>query len=1061
VYVALGNASGATAEAFWGFDVAEDKVYRLDILSPAAGAVTREPVVTVSVGTAGSSVAATSVTVNGAEMSYMPDDAGAYLLGARIALAAGENTLTATATYADGQTRTTTAVVTYDAPPVITITSPVDKATLGAASASSPRDLTGNVERPVTVAGTVSKPVASVTINQQAAVLAADGRQFSFPNFFLHEGINLLSAVATDAGGRTATSSVTVTVDQTAPILSVEAPVKGAITSAARIDVRGVVNDAVEGWSDVPYAAVTVTNNATGKSVLAKVADRFYIAEDLPLEIGSNVLTVTAQDHVGNSRQQEVTVTRIAAGSRRLTLLSGNRQRGTLNAALPQPLAIVALAKDGNPLANQPVSFDVLRGTGAIGLAAGALPAGAAPQRNLTVTTDEAGRAAVWLTLGKQSGEAGNVVRASAAGIGEEVVFTATGEKGLPAWIRADAGVTQFGESGASALEPLSAVVTDSEENRVPGVTVIFGVEEGDAAFVQPNGSRAATLQVRTDKNGMATARPSYGAAPGTVRITAKAINPANQAEVLGASYQLTVLEQRDGPTRFSGKVLSHDGRALPGVRLSIGRTSLSATADENGNFSFAGQVPPGKIDLFVDGRTANVQTSQYPALHFEALAVRGQENVLPHPIYLPPLLMSEAKIVGGDKDVTLKIPGFDGFEMVVKANSVTFPDGSRVGPLVVSPVQQDKLPMVPPGGYSGFMSPAWTIQPSSTRFDPPIQVKVPNSLGLKPGETREIFQWDHDLATFVPMGRATVSEDGAQLVSDAGSGITKAGWGGPPNPPPDPPKCGVARCSVCQMKNPGGQAPCCLADPNKEGYVRGSAGTKLALNSVVPGPIIKVAKFVGVNIALTTKGEIGVSGDDTCCAKFKERGAMKYSVSGTVGAEVEFAVPLLPILKKIPFAEFIPGANAVLPNVKIKGSASGGGNGEWDGCSETGTVSGKLSAEIEFDLLSLSDKFSMSYKKTGLYGGQTVTQESEITLLELGSIGNASGSLKSWPKDGLTGEYGYMVSLFIRFPQVSVGTFNFTLGEFSLPVIQKSPPGSFTCPMVNGRLTGDCMEKE
>jgi hypothetical protein len=78
-------------------------------------------------------------------------------------------------------------------------------------------------------------------------------------------------------------------------------------------------------------------------------------------------------------------------------------------------------------------------------------------------------------------------------------------------------------------------------------------------------------------------------------------------------------------------------------------------------------------------------------------------------------------------------------------------------------------------------MSPAWTIQPSGRRFDPPIQVKVPNSLALKPGETREIYQWDHDLATFVPMGRATVSEDGALLWADCeekGSGTVSVGVG-------------------------------------------------------------------------------------------------------------------------------------------------------------------------------------------------------------------------------------------------------------------------------------------
>lgn len=60
----------------------------------------------------------------------------------------------------------------------------------------------------------------------------------------------------------------------------------------------------------------------------------------------------------------------------------------------------------------------------------------------------------------------------------------------------------------------------------------------------------------------------------------------------------------------------------------------------------------------------------------------------------------------------------------------------------------------------------------------------------VKPvGDNLPIVQWDHDLGQYVAMGRATVSEDGAVLVTDSGSGITKAGWGGACIYDPD--KCG------------------------------------------------------------------------------------------------------------------------------------------------------------------------------------------------------------------------------------------------------------------------------
>lgn len=127
---------------------------------------------------------------------------------------------------------------------------------------------------------------------------------------------------------------------------------------------------------------------------------------------------------------------------------------------------------------------------------------------------------------------------------------------------------------------------------------------------------------------------------------------------------------------------------------------------------------------------------------------------------------------------------------MKIKAN--TFPDGSRVGTVIVSPVTADKLPMAPPAGGATFGVPAWTIQPAGTRFDPPIKVTLPNAGGYPAGDNLPIVQWDHDLGQYVAMGRATVSEDGAVLVTDSGSGLTKAGWGGLCRYDPD--KCAAVK---------------------------------------------------------------------------------------------------------------------------------------------------------------------------------------------------------------------------------------------------------------------------
>ena len=81
----------------------------------------------------------------------------------------------------------------------------------------------------------------------------------------------------------------------------------------------------------------------------------------------------------------------------------------------------------------------------------------------------------------------------------------------------------------------------------------------------------------------------------------------------------IIALEQRNGPTQFAGVVFDHRSAPLANVRLSITRTNLAVTTDAEGKFAFEADVPPGKIDLFIDGRNVtNANNQQYPSLHFE-----------------------------------------------------------------------------------------------------------------------------------------------------------------------------------------------------------------------------------------------------------------------------------------------------------------------------------------------------------------------------------------------------------------------------------------------------------
>ncbi len=800
----VANLQGAFIQRTWGFWVREPSSYVVDVLAPADELQVHAPELRAATRVYSNRAMPLTVLINDEATRLESDEGAQYAFFYRdILLRPGRNTVRFSAAFSDGEIRTVERIVNYVAPPQVTVTTPADWTVFGPAAVGLPgaaRNLTGMVERPIAIEGIVDTPVISVMVNQQSAEVLADGLHFRFPQFFLHEGTNLVTVSATNADGRVGTTSVTLYVDQTAPLLAIEAPLPDHVTSEAKLDLRGIVNDAVEAAVHASEPSILVRNLANAAEVSGLVSDRYFVAQDIPLEVGANTLEIIATDGAQNQRAQTVRVVRIAAGSSRLTRLAGDRQSGAVGAELPQGLTAVALDAQGEPMVGHPVQFDVLRGTGSIGLQQGqaTLVDGISPARNLTVVTDHAGRAAVWLTLGSEASPAGNVVRATGEGMLEEVVFTASGQRGQPAIVLIEGPGTQFAQSNSEPLDPPTVTVYDAQFNRVINTPVRFEVVAGDAWFTDRSGINAVvsadgrSIEVPTDKNGVASVRPRIGASPGVALIHASAL--ASVGEAIAAGFQIQVVPPSDEPTRFGGNVLDHNGTPLAGVQLSIGRTSLSVSSDAQGRFSFEGQVPVGKIDLFVDGRdVATTPGTEYPALHFETTVVGGIDNQLPHPIYLPPVNLSSARVVGGNEDVVLTIAGYEGFEMVVKANSVTFPDGSRVGPLVVTPVNNDRLPMVPPGGGAGFGTLGWTLQPTGTRFDPPITVKIPNPGGMRAGETATIVQWDHDLATFVPMARATVSEDGSQLVSDPGSGLTKAGWGGCAGPdcPPAPPNCG------------------------------------------------------------------------------------------------------------------------------------------------------------------------------------------------------------------------------------------------------------------------------
>ena len=687
-------------------------------------------------------------------------------------LVPGSNNVTVSATDVAGNTGTSMLTVVYSSPIAVQVASP---APLQLFSSS-----------PVTVTGTVSDPNATVTVG--GVIAAINGASFTATGVVLQEGTNLLTASATDtASGGIGSDSVSVILDTTPPVVHIDSPVSGAVVTSPQVDVTGGVNDMVTGTVNGDQVSVVVNG------VSATVANRSFAAHGVLLVPGQNTITAVATDRAGNTNQNQVQVTLQQVAGQTLSIVSGNDQSAPIRTLLPQPLVVLATNALGQPMANVALNFSVLKSDGF-------MISGQQQGRQLTIQTGANGQASVQFQLGSRNGAGINQVSVSAPGFVGQAVFSEDSTVGTAAVIHTVSGEWQMGAVGVALAEPLVAIVFDAGGNPVANVPVTFTVQSGGGLI--GGGSMYGTS---TDSDGKAYAVLVLGQQEGINNNVVTASFP----EMTGQSSSFISSGVVPGPaanTIVSGLVLDDTDTPIPNATASIQGTNLSALTNAQGQFTIA-NAPVGDIVLYINGATS---TSPYtfPTLSFQMATIPGVNNTLGHPVYLPALDTSNSQVVGGDQPVQLTMTGVPGLVYTVAPNSVTFPDGSHVGTLTLSQVHGDRVPMAPPNGTAPRL--VGTLQPAGVLFNPPIQMQLPNTDGLAPGQVEEIFSFHHDLEQFVVEGTARVSQDGSVIVTDPGFGLTVSGWhGGAGNQQPGtcgdscngPTSCGQCVNGACQTQ--------------------------------------------------------------------------------------------------------------------------------------------------------------------------------------------------------------------------------------------------------------------
>ncbi len=636
--------------------------------------------------------------------------------------------------------------------------------------------------------------LAEVLVNTVPAVVS--GSRFVARGVPLHEGVNSLTATARDRAERVGSATLQITRDTTAPRLVITVPRDGGVIVAppgvpvvdpltrlrqggpswldqaprptlrqraqpsldkpmAYADVAGEVNDTVVGTVNAAEASITVNG------VPAMVMNRGFRALHVPIDPETGEIIAIGVDAAGNESLVTTTVRVAQYESKKIVEISGNNQTGVATELLPDPLTVELRDEFDQPAIGIEVIFRVARGDGTF----------ESGERSIAVETGPDGRASVRYRSGGRFGCANNRVEASSAGYSGRVYFTADATPLPPDKVHIVSGLNQLGIAGKRLPDPFVVIAFDEHDNPISDLPITFRVIKGGGRF----DDGADRLVVETDSNGWASAFLTMGPLEGNENNVVEA--SFQDMAKLAARFSASGRTAGTMETRVVGLVFDNTDAPIPGATVSILDTELTTTTDEQGRFAISNS-PVGTVHIKVDGATTT-RDGEWPSLVFRLVTVPGRDNDIGRPMYLP-VLNPEGVTVSESQGGIATVSTVPGLRLEVAPGSATFGDGTKTGMVSITQVHPDKVPMPPPMGMAPPIVIA--IMPHDVLFDPPAKITIPNLEGLSPGETTELFSFDHDLEMFISIGTGTVTVDGASIVSDPGQGVIKGGWhcGGP-----------------------------------------------------------------------------------------------------------------------------------------------------------------------------------------------------------------------------------------------------------------------------------------
>jgi RHS repeat-associated protein len=292
VHVDVRDLAGNPVTASWQFTV-DFLPPTLEIVAPGGDLLTGDPIVVVQLSygdlTSGVAFATLEVRVDGAPITGSCNVASRLATCTTPALANGSHLIEASLrdVASNLATASRSFLLTLDlAAPALTMLAPADGIVVGAS--------------PVGVTGLVGddSAVEQLTVNGIVATLALPQFSATVP---LVEGLNTLLVVATDAFGRSTSTSLAVTLDTGAPTIAGQVPAPGSEVESDTPTVSATFSD---DGSGVDPATVQLTIDGIDRTADAQITPtRLSWSASEPLAAGLHTAEIALADRGGNAMQ--------------------------------------------------------------------------------------------------------------------------------------------------------------------------------------------------------------------------------------------------------------------------------------------------------------------------------------------------------------------------------------------------------------------------------------------------------------------------------------------------------------------------------------------------------------------------------------------------------------------------------------------------------------------------------------------------------------------------------------------------------------------------------------